>query len=273
MKVLLYVNPEKDNKGEYFNLIGNLLKGFDIECLSLSDPFYKQDLSDINKSTFSAIISIGGDGTILGRTSDAIALDMPILGINAGKLGFLTEFELSEAETAIRLLKDGELVKDERAVAEIEFNGTVYYALNDAVILRSYEENGSMTVTVGVTIGNAALKNTIGDGIIVSTPTGSTGYSLSAGGAVLAPGINAFCLTPIAAHSLLSRSVVFSSEKTCKLTVKDGAVSSLYIDGKLVSKVNKNQTVTVSRAPKNVAFLRRKDFDFFGLLNKKLQDR
>lgn len=267
MKVLLYVNPEKDKKGEYSLLIEKLL----IKHGVIYEKTFNE--TEINASGFSAIISVGGDGTILRRTTDAVKFGLPILGINAGKLGFLTEFELSEAESAVKALKDGTLYRDERAVIKLEYDGNFYYALNDVVLSRSYEENGAMTVSIGVKIDNVSLKKTIGDGVLVSTPTGSTGYSLSAGGAILAPGINAFCVTPIASHSLLSRSVVFSSDKTCELTVIEGASAGLYVDGKLISLLKSGESVKVTRSEKNVAFLRRKGFDFFGLLNKKLQDR
>lgn len=267
MKVLLYVNSEKDPCGKNTDLMKKLFKKYGIE--------YETDGEKMQNSAeeYSAIVVIGGDGTILRRTSDAINYDLPILGINAGKLGFLTEFELSEAEMAVKAFADGEFYVDERAAIRVEVDGQFYYALNDAVLLRSYEEKGSMTVEIGIKIGNADLKNTIGDGVIVSTPTGSTGYSLSAGGAVLAPGIDAFCVTPIAAHSLLSRSVVYSSGEECFLTHVGGATAGLYVDGKLISSIEKGRSVKITRADKNVKFLRRKEFDFFDLLNKKLQDR
>ena len=267
MKVLLYVNSAKDADGKYSALIADLLTENGIE--------YETDLKKLQSdhSGYSAIIVLGGDGTILRRTTDAVLYDLPILGINAGKLGFLTEFELSEAEKAIKALSDGALVFDERATICARIGGKKYYALNDAVVLRSYEEDVGMTVEIKATIGNAVLKNVIGDGVIVSTPTGSTGYSLSAGGAVLAPGINAFCMTPIAAHSLLSRSVVYSAAEECALTHISGPNAGFFADGKLVATVKKGESVIITRAERNVKFLRKKNFDFFDLLNKKLQDR
>ena len=267
MKVLLYVNSDKDENGKFFAKITSVLmeNGIDYDLLS--------DENSVKGHDYSALIVVGGDGTILRRTETALKLDIPIIGINGGKLGFLSEFEFDEIESAVALLKSGELVKDERLTIKAEFNGKKYYALNDVVLSRIYEENKGMVVNFGVKIADANLKTMIGDGVLVATPTGSTAYSLAAGGAILEPHLNAFCVTPIAVHSFLSRSIVYNADNHCVITHEGGAKAGLFIDGKLVDCLGINDKVYISNAEKKTAFLRKRDFDFFNRLSNKLTDR
>ena len=265
MRVLVYINPEKDSKGEYFALLKSLLvkHGLDFDFIFTGETPVKKD--------YSALIVLGGDGTILHRTEFANLAEIPIIGINCGKLGFLPEFEISEAEDAIVMLKNGELVLDERLTLKILFNGKTYYALNDTSISRTYEDNKRLILNLDVNVGDKPLFEVSGDGIIVATPTGSTAYSLSAGGAILEPHINAFCITPVAAHSLLSRAVVCSAANILTLTHKGGAKAGLFADGKLIGYLNEGDFAVVSKAEKKTLFLRKKDFDFFVRLNSKMQ--
>lgn len=265
MKVLVYINSDKDNNGEYFSKLKSLLikHGLDFDFIFGDEVPKKQD--------YSAIIVLGGDGTILHRTEFANLAEIPIIGINCGKLGFLSEFEMSEAEDAIVMLKNGELALDERLTLKISFNGKTYYALNDISVSRTYEDNKRLIVNLDVKVGDKPLSEVSGDGIIVATPTGSTAYSLSAGGAILEPHINTFCITPVAAHSFLSRAVVCSAANVLTLTHKGGAKAGLFADGKLIGYLSEGDCAVVSKAEKKTLFLRKKGFDFFARLNSKMQ--
>ncbi len=267
MKVLLFINSEKDLNGEYSAKIKALLNkhGIDFDCLS-------EDQNSIN-SVYDAMIVVGGDGTLLRRTEIANLNKIPIIGINSGRLGFLSEFETDEAENAIVLLKNGKLVKDERLTLKITCKNKVYYALNEAGFSRLYEENKRLIVSLDVKIGSAEMQSIIGDGVIVSTPTGSTAYSLSAGGAILEPHINACCITPVAAHSFSARPIVYSADNVCTVRCEGENNVGLFIDGRFVDSIDENETVSISRAENNTVFLRKRDFDFFTRLNKKMQDR
>lgn len=267
MQVLLYVNPDKDPQKKHSELLISLLNKYGIDYSFLPENCERTE------NSYDAIIAIGGDGTILRRTTVANLSGIPIIGINAGKLGFLTEFELSEAENAVNLLKNGKLVKDERATLKISYNGNTFYALNDCVLLREYEENKGMTIKVGIKLDGMVLRDTIGDGVIISTATGSTGYSFSAGGSIIAPNMDAFCITPVATHSFLSRSLVYSSEKKCELELLSESMAGLYVDGKLIAKLEKGEKVNICCAENKTSFYRKTDFNFFDILNKKLQDR
>lgn len=267
MKVLLYINPDKDPNGAYYAEISSVLKKHGINF----DRF--NDGDNVQNRNYNAMIVIGGDGTILRRTEIANLCNIPIIGINCGRLGFLSEFEICETEEAIRLLKNGELVPDERLTLKIVYKDKTYFALNDVVLSRIYEENKRMVINVGLKIGNACIQPVIGDGIIVSTPTGSTAYSLSAGGAILEPHINAFCITPIAAHSFSSRSIVFQAGDPCLITHEGGANAGLFVDGKLVDELHENDFLSVFNAERKTVFLRKRGFDFFARLNDKMSDR
>ena len=211
MKILLYINRDKDVSGEYCDEIRALLQKHGIGFDLLTDD------SKVNGNEYSAIFSVGGDGTLLRRTEIANLNNIPIVGINCGRLGFLSEFESNETEEAVVLLKSGKLVEDKRLTLKITCNGKTYYALNDASFSRLYNENNRMIVNLGVSIGAEKMRDVIGDGVVVSTPTGSTAYSLAAGGPVIEPSVDALCVTPVAAHSFSARSIVYSSGYACKV--------------------------------------------------------
>lgn len=267
MKILLYINPDKDKSGEYANSSKALLKKYGVDFDFLCDG------DSVSVCGYDAMIVVGGDGTILRRTEFANLNNIPIVGVNCGRLGFLTEFESEEIETAIELLKSGKLVKDERLTLKIVYNDKTFYALNDVSFSRIYETDKRTIVNLGIKIGSATMRDVSGDGVIISTPTGSTAYSLSAGGAILEPHINAFSLTPVAAHSFSARPIVFSSENLCSVKCNGGSNAGMFIDGKLVATLKENETVLISKAENKTVFLRKAGFDFFTRLNKKMQDR
>ena len=267
MKVLLYFNSDKEIHGEYFAEVKRLLNkyGVDFDCA----------INDVEPESldYDAIFVVGGDGTLLRRTEIANKNALPIIGINCGKLGFLSEFEANEIESAIALFKNGDLIRDDRLTLKITYKGKDYYALNDAVISRTYEENKRLVVSVGVKIGYCGLQTITGDGVIIATPTGSTAYSLSAGGAIIAPNAKALCLTPICAHSFSAKPFVCAAEEKFTLTHEGGAKAGLFIDGKLVGVLELGDSVKISEAERQTVFLRKKGFDFFARLNNKLQER
>ena len=268
MKVLVFINKNKDVAEKKINRLTK----------ALSDNKINYDLifsdNEIPSKDYSAIFIIGGDGTILRRTEFANTNDIPIIGINAGKVGFLNEFEQEEIEQAVELFRSKQLVNDNRATMQVKYGGNTYYALNDVVVQRLYTENNEgIIINVGVSIDGNEVCKVKGDGVIVATPTGSTAYSLSAGGAILAPKINAFIFTPLASHSFSQRPVVFSSESNCDLTFISGCSAGLFIDGVFISEIQQNQTVTIKKSKKDTVFLRKKDSNFFSRLNIKLKDK
>ena len=268
MKVLIYRNKAKDLSGEWLNSCINLLNDNNISYSILED----KDLKNTDKAD--AMIVLGGDGTILNLTDFASRNQIPIIGINAGKLGFLTEFEQCEMPLAISLLKEGKLVQDKRANVCCEINKKRYIALNDLVLQRiKLEERGNNISSLSIEIDGIQVEKVNGDGVIISTPTGSTAYSLSAGGAILAPAINVFSITPIAAHSFNQRSIVYASKSECKITVENDCATGLFIDGIFELELNKGEEIRITNTDNKTIFLRKNTFNFYDRLSQKLNDR
>ncbi|MBO5714400.1 MAG: NAD(+)/NADH kinase, partial [Clostridia bacterium] len=173
MKVLVYANKEKDKDQKWIKSLFNILdkKGVSYKEITLSN------LNDSEQAD--AIFVLGGDGTILGLTEFSIKNNIPIIGINAGKLGFLTEFETYETSNAVDMLIQGLLVEEKRSTMKITLNGVTCTALNDVVVQRVFSEEKNTVVGVDVSIDGSSVEKVLGDGVIVCTPTGSTAYSLS----------------------------------------------------------------------------------------------
>lgn len=264
MKVLIYVNKAKDFDGSWTKNFISILDGEKISYDFFNDGNILTD--------YDCVFVLGGDGTILGLVDYCAEHDIPVIGFNAGKLGFLTEFEREEMATAVKLFKDKKLVNDYRELMSLEFNGKKYRALNDVVVQRVYDhEEESIVINLSVSVDGKMIDKISGDGIIISTPTGSTAYSLSAGGSILAPGINAFCITPICAHSLNLRPVVYSADLVSELKCITGNKAGVYVDGKFVDYLLPGQKINLKKDDKKISFLRNADFDFFVRLNKKFR--
>ncbi len=265
MKIIIYGNTGKACRNEWISNLETLLKKEKIEYEIIS----REDLA--NEMRADALFILGGDGTILHLTEFASKNNIPIIGINAGKLGFLSEFEICETENALYSLINGELKQDKRSTLSIEFNAKKYIALNDAVVQRIYTENEDGIISnIEIFIDGKAVDIVRGDGVIVSTPTGSTAYSLSAGGAILAPRINAHSITTISAHSLHHRPIIFSADSTCELVLKEGSMAGLFVDGKLVDTLKCGDRIKVAKSKLFMTFYRKETSDFYDRLLSKL---
>ncbi len=265
MKALIYRNKAKDVEFVYSTELKKILEKYEINHEIIDDLQLKEKiLADV-------IFVVGGDGTILDLTEFSNLNEIPIIGINAGKIGFLTEFETSEIENAVKLFKNGELIKDLRCTIFAEYKGEFFYALNDVVIQRVYtEERGVHITNVDASIDGVLMDRISGDGVIISTSTGSTAYSLSASGAILTPDINAFSITPICAHSLHHRPVIYSADKTCTINILKGSLAGLFIDGNYIGMLDDDDTVIIRKSNNPTIFLRKKDSNFFNKLITKL---
>ena len=167
------------------------------------------------------VISMGGDGTFLRAASMVGGKQIPILGINTGRLGFLADVNAQEIERTIQALYEGDYTVDTRAVIQVETEGQPLQgyscALNDVAILK--RDNASM-IAIHTTINGDYLTTYQADGLILSTPTGSTAYSLSNGGPIIVPGTHVFSMTAVAPHSLNVRPIVVSEDSEIKLTIE-----------------------------------------------------
>ena len=228
------------------------------------------DFSDLDN--VDVVFVLGGDGTILLIASECAVRGIKIIGINYGHMGFLAEFQPEAIDCAVDMVLSGKYEIQKRSMLEITCGGKTFYALNDLVIQRkTIGAEYANTVDLHAEIDGTTVDNFSSDGIIISTPTGSTAYSLAAGGSVLSPDLNAFILTPICAHSLHSRPVVFSDE--CELNVNPVNANSplvLVVDGKIVGELVPDGVVKVKKADYTVDFITAGDKNFFNKLLIKL---
>ena len=214
------------------------------------------------------LISIGGDGTLLGLARKAFKYDLPVLGINLGTLGFLTDLSMEQLPKFIDdLLKDDYKINP-RMIIEGQIKDKKFIAFNDIVISR---KNLSTMLEVRAKIDKKAFNTYFGDGLIVSTPSGSTAYNLSVGGPIVYPLTNAFIITPIAPHSLTQRPIVVPAdfEIEFKVTKNTGAV--VIIDGQELYDLNKDEIIKIKIATKKSKMLHRSSRDFFEVLSEKLR--
>ncbi len=210
------------------------------------------------------MITIGGDGTILRIVNFCAERKVPILGVNMGHVGFLTEFEPGSIGRIPELLLTRRYDLDERSLLEISFDQKTFYGLNEVVLTRQ----GNRMLDIQAEVGGKLIDRYRLDGIILSTPTGSTAYSLSAGGPVMAPNSDAFALTPINSHSLHSRPIILSDEEMVTLTKLGGGAALVVVDGNEVGEAS--TPVSVRKADRRAAFVRDKGSNFYAKLLSKL---
>lgn len=221
------------------------------------------------------VIVVGGDGTTLNVAKAASLHNKLTLGINAGRLGFMSGLERDELSLLNRLVS-GEYEVEERMMINaclMSENGVQdFICLNDAVITR-----GDLARLIDVTVksdGRVITKNRA-DGMIIATPTGSTAYSMAAGGPVVSPDNSCFVVTPICPHSLVNRSIVFSSDKELEITVENDKNNTSYlsIDGEKSVTVTKNSKIIISKSEYVAKLIKIKPDSFYEILNKKLLER
>lgn len=217
------------------------------------------------------VISMGGDGTFLTSAAQVGARGIPILGINTGRLGFLADVSPEDIENALDAVFNGRYTIEQRAVIAMTLDGETYhgypYALNEVAILK--HDNSSL-IEIDTHINGALLTNYMSDGLIISTPTGSTGYSLSVGGPIIVPRSGTFCLSPVASHSLSTRPVIVCDDVVITLRVRSRSHNFLIaVDGRSES-ISENTTITLRRAPYAIGVMKVMHQNFFDTLRDKM---
>jgi NAD+ kinase len=234
-------------------MIGVMGMDFDLLCQS----------SDI-------LVTLGGDGTLISAVRRSFKYNIPIFGVYAGKLGFLADVKLDELDEFVENLVKGDYRVDERSILEARFTKNnkevVQYAFNDIVLTRHSVSN---MIHIETLVDSKAFNTYFGDGVIVSTPTGSTAYNLSAGGPVLFPLTNVFALTPICPHSLTQRPVVLPGKFAIEMkTPQEKAL--LIIDGQDKYELEQNESLKIKLATSRVKLIHRDEFNYFNVLKEKL---
>jgi NAD+ kinase len=223
------------------------------------------------KEKIELFISIGGDGTLLETISHIGKLELPVLGINTGRLGFLATTSKDEIENALRCVINGEYSLDKRAVLRLESNSDVFgklnFALNDFTIVK---KDTSSMITIHTTIDGEFLNSYWADGIIVATPTGSTGYSLSCGGPLIFPRSGNFVITPVSPHTLTVRPIIVSDSSEITFRIEGRSKRFLVSLDSRMATIDSTVVLTVKKADFKVVLVQLEGQHYFRTLRQKL---
>ena len=277
-RIGLTVKSELDHRDESVQMVLRMLDAHKCEVFVDERCAAKDRTTLSDHAQLDLLIVLGGDGTILRVVREHGALGVPILSINRGDLGFLTELSLDEAEAALPALLNGEGVLDTRSLltVSIKREGKIVSSqdvLNEAVIAQ-----GSIArlVHLQTTVDGEPLTTYRSDGLIVATPTGSTAYSLAAGGPIVHPRETALILTPINSHSFSQKPIVLPASSVLEVEVMDRPTKYadlnviLTLDGQISMKLENSDHVIAHTSKKTISFLRRKHDTFLGTLRDKL---
>ena len=269
-KFLILRNSDKDRRGTFSKKVGDYLTDKGADCT------YSTDAMDIDEDV-ECVIVLGGDGTMLRAAKKVVERGIPLMGINLGTLGYLAEVDRRDVYSALDHLLDDEYFIEERMMLK----GTVYHndeviasdvALNDVVIVRQ----GRLRVVSFMNYVNDEYLNSYNaDGIILSTATGSTGYSLSCGGPIVSPESKAILLTPISPHTLVTRSIILMSNDKITVLIGQGhepgsAEASVSFDGDAYITVYSGDRIVVEKADKSTKIIKLSGVSFLEILRQKM---
>ena len=280
MKIALFTTPEKSEDIEYiFSLIKILIKNnveleIDIDSHISNCELKRNDIDQkLVKNfteldnTFDYVMSVGGDGTILRSVNKIGDLSIPIVGLNKGRLGFLANSSLDNAQQVINSLKNNEYNISNRSIIQVEFEGEKKYALNEVTVSR---KNTTSLITIEAKLDGQYLNTYWADGLIVSTPTGSTGYSLSCGGPIVLPESKNLVLTPIAPHNLNARPLVISDDKKVEISVNGREDEYLISVDSNIYSISTNLKINLQKATRTLKMIEFEQDSFLSVLREKL---
>lgn len=243
-----------------------LFKGIQITYIdTLDELFVSADIA----------ITVGGDGTIIHAAKYSAKHNTPLIGVNVGRLGFAAEVEPDELQSLVRILK-GDYQTESRILLDVEVirNGSSehYIAVNDAIIARGQL---SKIIDLHLSLDGEEIAKYRADGLLFATPTGSTAYSLSAGGPIIAPQMDCLMMTPVCPHSLFSRSVLFSGESQLSVSVKFPyeCCCVLTVDGEKNVDISADDTVIIRKSNLKLKLISLYKRNFYKRLNEKLKER
>ena len=277
MKVAVLPNLDKRGSAQVVEKLGIILKNEGIEAYlpeTICSPNFKIAPEDELYRIADIIITIGGDGTIIRYAKRAAIDNKPVLGINAGRMGYLANIEQNEL-SLLSKLKTKEYFVEERMMLKVEIfeNGekiNEYSALNDAVITSGFI---SRIIDISATVGRDSISY-LADGLIVSTPTGSTAYSMSAGGPIIDPLTESICITPICSHSLSAKPILLGANNkiVLKSFSKKRAEIYLTVDGRKVANVKPFTEIKITKSENTVKLIRLNNRSFYKTLSLKFND-
>ena len=268
----IILRPSSPELKEIYLKIKELFQKADIEILLEDNSANMISLKGIplndlcRKVDF--LISVGGDGTLLSVVRKSFKYDKPVLGINLGTLGFLTDISMEQLPSFIKDLKNNIYKIDNRMMVEGSVNLNKFVAFNDIVISR---KSISSMIRIEGKINGKNFNSYYGDGVIISTPTGSTAYNLSVGGPIVYPLTEAFIITPVAPHSLTQRPLVMPVDFEIEFKIIDNQGAVVIVDGQDIYEVEQNQSIKIKIANKKAKMIHRIQRDYFEVLNEKLR--
>ncbi len=277
MRVGILPNLDKRGSAEVVEKLSDIFKNEGIEAflpenIGIGD-FKRLPENELYK-TADLIITIGGDGTIIRYAKRAAYDNKPVLGINAGRVGYLANIEQNEL-SLLSKLKSGEYFVEKRMMLSVSVceNGKTigeYNALNDAVITSGFI---SRIIDISVFLGRDSISYRA-DGLIISTPTGSTAYSMSAGGPIIDPLTENMCITPICSHSLSAKPILLGADNTIKLKAYSKKRTDIYltVDGRKVASVKPYTDIYIKKSKQTVKLIRLNDRSFYKTLSGKFKD-
>ncbi len=271
LKVIIVVNLQKDGSSELVKEISSYLKSLDIDVFVFS---YSGKSKIPKLETADLVFSLGGDGTVLFCSRIVESMSIPILAVNIGDFGFITEISKKEWKSAFIKYQNGQLDLSRRVMINVmvERRGervAFHKGLNDAVI----SSNGiSNIIKLTLQINETSLGKYRADGIIVATPTGSTAYSISAGGPILDPEMEALIINPICPFTLSNRPIVVSGNEVVTITVEDGQRTDviLSVDGQDAYPLKVGDKIIVERSQTKALLIRSDKRNFYDILRSKL---
>ena len=226
-------------------------------------------MAEIGRSSGLAIV-LGGDGTFISVARQLAPHNVPIVGVNLGRLGFLTDLTLSNLTESLPRILAGEYREERRVLLSVVSSlahAEQYLAVNDVVVNRG---GATSLVDLDISLNDRFAYGFRADGVIVATPTGSTAYALSAGGPIMAPFVNAFTIVPIAPHALTNRPIVVADDSVIRITVARAREALASIDGHHVIPLTEGDSVEIKRAADTVRLWHPLDYDYYHTLREKL---
>ncbi|MBK5240755.1 NAD(+)/NADH kinase [Clostridium sp.] len=273
-KIGININTTKDKDGKTIKYVNDVIRKY----IDETNIFIFKDsigLENIKYKDLDIIIALGGDGTIIGTSRNLNNFNIPILGVNIGNLGFLSSVELIEFESAMKNFFEDDYYVEDRMMLNCTFphrgDTKEYVALNDIVVSKG---TLARVVKYEIHIDNKFYTDFTGDGLIISTPTGSTAYSLSAGGPIIYPNLDVIALTPICPLSLSMRTIVLDGKSKISVSIKSENESIfLTLDGQRAIKLNTYEQIVVSVSDKKCRLVKFNDYDYYHILRKKIISR
>lgn len=277
----IIANTGKENIAVATETVADVLKEERFECLisdtifDLASPEMKAKFTFLNDDLLiqksDIIISLGGDGTLLNTASMTLESGKPIAGVNFGKLGFLTEINKNTLNETFREIRNGEYFLEERIVLKgvsDDLNHCSVLGINDIVI----EKGGwPKMMAINLFANGEIVSEFSADGLIIATPTGSTGYSLSAGGPIVNPRADVIVISPICPHSLTMRPLVLPADMVIKVQINSHPVKfSINCDGQRVNELSSPFSIDISKGEKPLRLIRNKKSSYFNVLRSKL---